>query len=66
MSFRGVWVVRQAQEGQPGPRAGVGFSRRFPTVERRARQVHAGAYAKLPDDAAVEAFVAREFGSAVA
>lgn len=46
MPIRGLWILRPGQsEGGPGL-----FSRRFPTVEKRAKVFNGASYVKLPED----------------
>eukprot|EP00050_Salpingoeca_kvevrii_P015836 m.50443 g.50443 ORF g.50443 m.50443 type:complete len:483 (-) comp6544_c0_seq1:28-1476(-) len=61
MSLRGLWVARESTPAQ------LLCSRRFPTVERRARLIYGSCYAPLPSDAdlcalAVAALRRREGG----
>ncbi|XP_059579331.1 AP-5 complex subunit mu-1 isoform X3 [Alligator mississippiensis] len=46
MALRGLWLVRL----QPGAAAALLFSRRYPTVEKRAKTFNGASYVTLPED----------------
>nr|XP_006632281.1 PREDICTED: AP-5 complex subunit mu-1 [Lepisosteus oculatus] len=49
MSIRALWIISHCK-GEPGT---VRFSKRYPTVERRAREMAGAKYVAVPEDAAV-------------
>ncbi|XP_028843521.1 AP-5 complex subunit mu-1 [Denticeps clupeoides] len=60
MSFRALWVVSH----EKGEGATVRFSRRYPTVERRARSLAGSRYVAVPEDRVIPRLLLTELGLA--
>ncbi|XP_034050689.1 AP-5 complex subunit mu-1 [Thalassophryne amazonica] len=58
MSVRALWIISH----EKGEHASVRFSRRFPTVERRAQSLAGSSYVAVPEDSTVLQLLILELG----
>ncbi|XP_037550798.1 AP-5 complex subunit mu-1 [Nematolebias whitei] len=58
MSFRALWIISH----EKGENASVRFSRRFPTVEHRAKRLAGSSYVAVPEDGTVLQLILLELG----
>lgn len=58
MSLRALWIISH----EKGENASVQFSRRFPTVERRAKNLAASSYVAVPEDSTFLQLLLTELG----